>query len=216
MRVYIMYLGTAFLAMYAWRDWFPAAAGLVLMMAVNYHPDMPREMFGVPGLNPWNFLLLATIPAWLAARRREGLRWDLPASAAVLLAAYVGLICVGFVRLFLDRGPVYIEMSDLVGEYIINPLKYLVPALMIFDGARNKKRWLFSVAGILGVYVFLSLLVLKWMPLRDARPASSARGCRSCSRAALGRSCRSARSSARPSFAWVSWDSPASWRSRWR
>jgi hypothetical protein len=168
MRVYIMYLGTLFLATYAWRDWFPAAAGLVLTMAVNYHPDMPREMFGIPGLNPWNFLLLATIPAWIAGRRREGLRWDLPTPAAVLLTVYVGLICAGFVRLFLDHGSLAIDMSDLVGEYFVNPMKYLVPAVMIFDGARTRKRWLFAVAGVLGVYVFLSLLVMKWMPLRDA------------------------------------------------
>jgi O-antigen ligase len=165
MRVYLISFGTLFLAVYAWKDWFPAAAGLVLMMAINYNPDMPRSMLGIPGLNLWNFLLLATLPAWLVGRRREALRWDLPTAAALLLAAYVLIIGIGFVRLFVDPAPVQLDTADLVGEYFINPLKYLLPALMIFDGARNRLRWLLAVACVLGVYVFLSLLVVKWIPL---------------------------------------------------
>jgi hypothetical protein len=50
MRVYLVYLGAVFLATYAWKDWFPAAAGLVLMMAVQDHPDS-RELLGITGLN---------------------------------------------------------------------------------------------------------------------------------------------------------------------
>jgi O-antigen ligase len=173
MRIYIVYLGTLVLALYAWIDWFPAAAGLVLLMAINYNPDMPRAMLGIPGLNLWNFLLLATVPAWLAGRRREGLRWDLPAFAGLLLTVYVVLICGSFVRLFVQPGPVHIGLSDLVGEYFVNPLKYLVPAVMFYDGARTRKRWLVAAAGVLATYVVLSILVLKWMPLRDALAGAS-------------------------------------------
>jgi O-antigen ligase len=168
MRVYLAYLLTAFLAAYAWRDWFPAAAGLVLLMAGINHPDMPHEVLGVPGLNLWNVLLLATLPAWLAARRREGLTWDLPPPGTVLLLVYAAIICVSFVRLVLDPGPVTIGASDLVGEYILNPLKFLLPAVMFFDGARTRSRQYLGLLCILMVYVALAVLVIKWVPLSQA------------------------------------------------
>jgi O-antigen ligase len=164
MRVYLVYLGTLALAIYGWKDWFASAAGLVLMMAVLDNPDMPREMLGIPGLNLWNFLLMAVLPAWLVGRRREGLAWDLPPLAAGLLAGYVLIIVTGFVRLALDPGPVVLAKADLVGEYLLNPLKFLVPAVLIFDGARSRSRALLTFACVLGVFVFLSVLVIKWVP----------------------------------------------------
>jgi O-antigen ligase len=168
MRVYLVYLGTLFLVTYAWKDWFPAAAGLVLMIAFHDHPDMPRELLGVPGLNLWNVLLLAAVPAWLMGRRREGLHWDLPRPAGLLLLVYVAIISVSFLRLLLDPGPVELQTADLVGEYLVNPLKYLVPAVMIFDGARSRPRLQLALAGVLGACLFLSILVVKWVPLSDA------------------------------------------------
>jgi O-antigen ligase len=167
MRVYLAYLLTAFAAVYAWKDWFPAASLLVLFMAGINHPDMPHEVLGVPGLNLWNVLLLATVPAWLSRRRHEGV-WDLPPLGNVLLVVYVSIICVSFLRLVLDPGPVTLGAGDLVGEYILNPLKYLVPALMFFDGARTRARQYLGLASILLVYVVLAVLVVKWMPLSDA------------------------------------------------
>ena len=140
MRVYLIYLATFLLSVYAWKDWFSAAAGLVLMIAVHDNPDTPRELMGVSGLNLWNLLLLATVPAWLVGRRREGLTWDLPPTARLLLAIYVGIIGTGFLRLFLDPGPVDFGTAELVGEYLVNPLKYLLPAVMIYDGARSRAR----------------------------------------------------------------------------
>lgn len=168
MRVYLIYIGTLFLATYAWKDWFVAAGGLVLMMAVLDHPDMPRELLGIQGLNLWNFLFLAALPAWFAGRRREGLRWDLPPLAGVLLVIYVVIIGVSFLRLVLDPGPITFSTGELVGEYFVNPLKYLVPALMVFDGARTRSRLLLALGCILGVYVFLALLVVRWVPLSEA------------------------------------------------
>jgi hypothetical protein len=59
-------------------------------------------------------------------------------------------------------------MGDLVGEYLLNPLKYLAPAVLIFDGARNRPRVLLALAATLVVYVLLSILVVRWVPLADA------------------------------------------------
>ena len=46
------------LSVHAWRrSWFVSACGAILMMAVNEHPDMPKSIAGVPGLNLWNVLM---------------------------------------------------------------------------------------------------------------------------------------------------------------
>ena len=164
MRTYLfllVYPGVLFLVTYAWKDWFPAVGGLVVLTAVFNHPEMPREVLGIRGLNLWNVMLLLTVPAWLAGRRRQGLRWDLPPLAGALLALYVLIIGMGFLRLALDPGHVVLGSSELVGEYLVDPLKFLVPALMVFDGARTRPRFWLALASILAVYVFLSILVLR-------------------------------------------------------
>ena len=164
MRTYLfllVYPGVLFLVTYAWKDWFPAVGGLVVLTAVFNHPEMPREVLGIRGLSLWNAMLLLTVPAWLAGRRREGLRWDLPPLAGVMLALYVLVMCMGFLRLALAPGDLTLSTSQLVGEYLVDPLKFLVPALMIFDGARTRPRFRLALASILAVYVFLSILVLR-------------------------------------------------------
>ena len=45
---------------------------------------VPRTLLGIPGLNPWNVLLVAVLAAWAVSRRREQLSWDLPGSLTVL------------------------------------------------------------------------------------------------------------------------------------
>ena len=60
------------LAIYAWKDWFKSLCGLIVMMAVIQHEDMPHMMMGIQGLNPWNLLMVSIALAWLASRRREG------------------------------------------------------------------------------------------------------------------------------------------------
>ena len=52
--------------LYAWKDWYKSLCALIVLMAFLEHPDMPRTMFSIQGLNPWNLLLLVIIVAWLA------------------------------------------------------------------------------------------------------------------------------------------------------
>src|SRR5262249_10309710 len=88
-RLTILSAAVLFLALYAWRDWYKSACGLVLLMAVMEHPDMPKTMFDMQGLNPWNLLLTVVLLAWVAQRRREGLVWDMPRHITVLLFGYL-------------------------------------------------------------------------------------------------------------------------------
>jgi hypothetical protein len=77
MRVYILYIVVFGLAVYAWRNWFVAACGLILLTGVSGHPDFPKYILGIQGLNPWNVLLAVVVLAWLVRRRDEGARFDL-------------------------------------------------------------------------------------------------------------------------------------------
>ncbi|HEX5633875.1 MAG TPA: hypothetical protein VFX50_11640, partial [Gemmatimonadales bacterium] len=77
-------------ALYAWKDWYKSLCALILLMAVVEHPDMPKSILGIQGLNPWNLLLLVVVAAWLKGRRDEHLTWDLPRHITVLLVLYLG------------------------------------------------------------------------------------------------------------------------------
>src|SRR5207253_9429713 len=115
--------------------------GLILLMAIVEHPDMPKGLFGVPGFNPWNLAFLSVALAWAAGRRREGLRWDMPRHITVLLLLYLVVVVVGFVRMMED--PTNLESmstSYLVTEHLINSIKWVIPGLLLFDGCRTRAR----------------------------------------------------------------------------
>src|SRR6185295_8438367 len=128
--------------------------GLILLMAVIEHPDMPKSILGIQGLNPWNLLLLSIVLAWLVKRGREGLTLDLPVHAAVLLVLYLAVVVAGFLRMVVDRDgldPERFSTAQLWSEYFINTLKWPIPALLLYDGARTRKRQMLALFSIVGV-----------------------------------------------------------------
>jgi len=169
MRVYALYILVAFLVVYAWRDWFKSLCGLILLMAVIEHEDMPKSIFGIQGFNPWNILLLGIVLAWLASRRREKLRWDMPRSLNVLLLLYLATIVIGFLRAVFDRSHIeHIPLKGLISEELINTIKWIIPALLLFDGCRSRKRLVIALTCLLGMYFVLSLQLTRRMPWESA------------------------------------------------
>jgi len=167
MREYALYLFVAFFSLYAFRDWFKSACALVLLIAVIQHPDFPKEAAGIQGANPWNILLVFVFAAWLINRRVENLRWDMPRGVGLLLAGYVLVVLIGFMRRFADMTNCEeIGRGELISEYLINTFKFAVPGIMIFDGCRNPKRMRMALIATLGVYVLLALQVIRWMPIQ--------------------------------------------------
>ena len=174
-RLVLLTLFTIVCSAYAFRDWFKALCGLILMMAVIEHPDMPKSMLGIQGLNPWNIIMLCVLLGWLVQRRREGLSWDMPGGLKFLLWIYVLLILVGVWRLLQDYSGLtayaLLKEADpptvggLVSELIVNTLKWIIPALLLFDGCRDNGRLRWALTAIAGVYFLLALQVIKWMPL---------------------------------------------------
>ena len=87
------------LAVYAFRDWYKSLCGLILLMAVIEHPDMPKSIMGVQGLNPWNLLLMIVVVAWFLQRQNEGLTWDMPRKLTILLVLYFSVVLTSFGRM---------------------------------------------------------------------------------------------------------------------
>jgi len=166
-RLALLWCAVGGLAVYACRDWYRALCGLILLMAVLEHPDMPRVMFGIQGLNPWNVLLGVILLAWAASRRTEGLTWDLPRGVGILLLLYLAVVIIGFARMMADRALLPAEVNTtayLVSEYLVNTIKWTLPGVLLFDGCRSRERFVVATAAVIGMYFLLALQVIKWMP----------------------------------------------------
>ena len=165
MRILALYILIFGLAIYAWKDWFKSLCGLIVLMAVIELEDMPKSMFGIQGFNVWNILFVVIFLAWLAARSREGLRWDLPRYMGVLLLLYLGVIIVGVLRAIFDRG-YFAEypIKSLVNEELINTIKWVLPGLLLYDGCRTRNRVVMALACLLILYFVVAVLVARCMP----------------------------------------------------
>jgi O-antigen ligase len=165
MRVYALYLVILAVSLYAYRDWFVAVCVLILTMAFVQHPDFPNSIGGIQGLNPFNFALLNVVLGWLIGRRHEGLTWDMPVYLRSMLLIYLAVILVGWLRCLTDLShPSTRSIGELISEYLVNTIKWVIPGVLLFDGCRNLKRLKLALACILAVYFLLALQVIRWMP----------------------------------------------------
>jgi len=165
-RVIVLYFFITFLCIYAWKDWFKSLCGLIVLMAIISHGDMPTTVFGIQGLNPWNVLFTIIFLAWLASRRSEGLTWDMPRHISVLLLMYLVVILVGVLRAVFDRS--HIEdypLGGLISEELINTVKWVLPGVLLFDGCRTRKRIVMALTCTLLLYFLISVQVIKAMPV---------------------------------------------------
>jgi hypothetical protein len=114
----------------------------VPLIGILEHPDVPKSIFGITGLNFFNLLLVNVFFAWQAQRQREKLKWDMPPHMNVLLLMYLGVILVGWYRLYSEPGFMAATETkgSMIAEYLINTLKWPVLALLLFDGCRSRER----------------------------------------------------------------------------
>jgi O-antigen ligase len=171
LRIIVLYAAVIGLLVYAWKDWFKSLCGLILLMAILEYEDVPKAMFGINGLNIWNVLFGVILLAWVANRRREGLRWDLPGHVVLVLAAYLGVIFVGVLRAVFDQ--THLEdylfgTRGIIIEELINTVKWILPGLLLFDGCRNRSRVVMALACLLLMYFAISLEVARAMPPQAA------------------------------------------------
>ncbi len=164
-RILAFYALVAGLSLYAWKDWFKSLCGLILLVAITEHEDIPKTIAGIQGLNLWNVLFAVIVVAWIANRRREGCTWDMPGHIGWLLLAYLAVIVIGVLRAIGDRS--YIQdypLGSLISEELINTIKWALPAILLFDGCRTRRRVLQALVCILLVYVIVAVQVARFMP----------------------------------------------------
>ncbi len=165
-RLFVLAVAVIALMVYAWRDWYKSLCGLIVLTSILNHPDVPRAMLGVPGLSPFNLLLLNNLAAWSSRRSSERLRFNLPAHVAVLLSLYLLVILVAFARMMADRSMIAnIPTLTLWIDQLMNPVKFVIPGLLLFDGARTPERVRWGLFATLFLYLALALEVIKVMPL---------------------------------------------------
>jgi len=167
-RVIAVLLLSLGLAAYAWRDWFKALCGLIVLMAVFNHPDMPREVAGISGLNPWNALMGVIIAAWWVGRHHDGLRWDMDRRTAMLVGLFALMMVVGIIRMMFNREAFHDTAGHLMVEYGLNTFKWLIPAVLLFDGCRTRKQVTWVVLSLSILYALLALQAVKYSPLDAA------------------------------------------------
>jgi hypothetical protein len=176
LRVLACYLYVFGFAAYTRRNWFISLCAVVWLMAVNQHPDMPRSIGGIQGLNLWNVLMFSVLVAWRANRRTEGLAWDLPTGVAWLFGLYAVEMLIGSLRYFFNPGGWGQQTAGYVlSEYFINCFKWMLPGLILFDACRTRKRVLLGVVSILAYYFLLALQVIKHVPFSYAVSSSFGR-----------------------------------------
>ena len=162
---YPLLLFVAFLCLYAWKNRFVSLCGAVLLVAVIEHPNFPKTIGNIQGLNPWNMLVFSIMMAWAARHGDEAHEWDLPPIVGRMLVAFLAVIVVGVVRLLLASRPVGYTSGMIISEYLVNTIKWVIPSLLLFDACRTRQRVIIVLGVIISLYVLLAMQVIHWMPL---------------------------------------------------
>lgn len=166
LRVIICFLLVIGFSVYAYRNWFVSLCASVVLMAFLKHPDMPRSILGIPGLNVWNFLIGNVLIAWWKDRRQEGREWDMPRGCRIALALYLGVIIIAFLRFFADPTDYYTgTRTDIFIEYFLNCVRLLIPAFLLYDGCRTEKQITWALGSIVLLYFLLAVQVIRYMGL---------------------------------------------------
>lgn len=183
LRIALLTLLIVCLALYAWRNWFIALCGLIVLTAAMGHPDMPRTILGVQGLNPWNILLVCVLIPWWLDRRRQGLRFDAPRTARNLFLIFIAVVVVAYLRAAfdLDSFPSDAEgmkgrmgFNQLTSDYLINSIKYVIPGVLLFDGCRTKQRLLIGLTASILMAVVYAGIVVRTVPITSLQETGTA------------------------------------------
>lgn len=166
LRVIVCFLLVIGFSAYAYRNWFVSLCASVVLMAFLKHPDMPRSILGIPGLNVWNFLIANVVVAWWKERRQEFRAGDLPGGCKIALALYLAVITLAFLRFFADPTDYYNgTRMDIFIEYFLNCVRLLIPAFLLYDGCRTEKQITWALGSIVLLYFLLAVQVIRYMGL---------------------------------------------------
>ena len=165
MRALVYYLLFVGLSIYSWKDWFKSLCGLVVLTALIGRLDYPERIAGIQGLHMWNFLFANIFLSWLLNRRRQGLIWDMPRIINVFLVLWLGVILAGFVRMMLDQNQAEGHtLVRFISMYLIDPIKWPIVGLLLFEGCRTRHRVKVAIVSILLLFGLFTIQIVKYVP----------------------------------------------------
>lgn len=175
-RLTLLSLFLTFFCLYSFKDWYKSLCVLIVFVSIIEHPDIPKSMLGIQGLNPWNIFFLFVLMGFVFRNRAiENTEWDFPGYIRSVLLIYISFCLIAYFRMSGDIGEI-IEWNLLRGEdppsflglfseHVINVLKWIVPGLLLFYGCNSQKRFIWGLSSALLIYFFLALLTIKAMPI---------------------------------------------------
>ena len=136
-------------------------------MAFLKHPDMPRGILGIPGANMWNVLIANVVIAWWINRRQEGVEeGDSARSIKIAVRLYLAVVVIAFLRMFINPTSFYpYGRGQIFTEFFLNPIRFLIPAFLFYDGARTRSRVVQGLGAIVLLYSLLAVQVIRYMGL---------------------------------------------------
>jgi O-antigen ligase len=163
-RVIFCLLFVVFFSWYAYRNWFVSLCATVVLMAFVKHPDMPRGMLGIPGMNFWNLLMVNVVIAWWIHRRHEGLILDFPRPLKICLWLYLSVITIACIRMIINpTGYCLFNRTEIFVDFFLNSVRFLIPALLLYDGCRSQERIKMALGSIVLLYFLLAVQVIRYM-----------------------------------------------------
>ena len=151
---------------YAHRNWFVSLCASVVLMAFMKHPDMPRDVAGIPGGNLWNILIVNVIWGWWRQRRLEQPMSEIPRHVKIAFCLYFMVVTVAFLRMFIDPTDyVTYTRRDIVMDFFLNSIRFLIPAYLFYEGCNNPRRIKGALTSILLLYFLLAVQVIRYMGL---------------------------------------------------
>lgn len=169
MRTYILWVFVFGLMVYAWRNWFVSLCALILLTVIMQHRSFPTYLLGINGMNPWNLLLLTIVFVWFLHRRSTKAPFDIPRNVTLLLVVCFLMFFISYVRAVVDLGSFPVgyrpNFIGFTGEFLINRIKFLVPAVLLFDACRTRQRVRLAAMVVLACAVAYAVLVIKYVPI---------------------------------------------------
>jgi O-antigen ligase len=157
----------------SFKDWYRALCFMIPILAVLERPDMPKAMLGIPGANPFNFMLVMILMGWFLQRKRQHQTWGQSATINFLLLSYAIVGIIGFLRMYFDNdgvGEIYTNLgievpngTAIIKDQFINVFKWTIPGLLICYGATTPQRFNWMVFSILLAGMLLALQIIKNM-----------------------------------------------------
>lgn len=173
-RFLIAIIAVLYLSGICWRGrWFVGCCGALVLMSILEHPDIPRSLFGIPGVNLWNILMANVVINWIRFRRMEGLEWDMPRFFQRALVVFCAVMFIsGFRALMHPEKVVEGSALSVICAYFIETFKWVLPLIILYDGVRTRANCRQALCAAMAFYFLISLQVIRHMPLGMLRGSS--------------------------------------------